>query len=127
MQEIAQDVTVKLGEDRPGAIAQVFEVVAGSGLNIEGYATIEGLLHFVTRDAAAARDALRRAGIRSSRQRDVLVVRAPNRVGAAARMLRRAADAGINVHFTYVAANDRIVIGAERLEALAALDLGGAV
>jgi hypothetical protein len=125
MQEFAQDVTVDLKQDQPGTLAAVLEVVAAAKLNIEGYAAIEGLLHFVTKDASAARLALQRAGVRVSRQREVLVVDAPNRVAAAARILRRIAEAGINVYFTYVAANDRVVIGAEKLEEVARLDLSG--
>lgn len=125
MQELAQDLTVNLQEDRPGQIARVLGVVAAAGLNVEGYAAIEGLLHFVTLDASAARHALLRAGVLVRRQRNVLVVNAPNRVGTAARIFQRAADAAINVDFSYVAANDRVVIGTDQLEALAALDLGG--
>lgn len=123
MAELAQDVTVSLGDDRPGAIAHVLEIVASAGLNVEGFAVIEGLMHFVTKDAAAARNALAAAGVLVKRQRDVLVVSAPNQRGNAARLLRRIAEAGINVSFTYVAANDRLIIGADRLDDLAALNL----
>jgi hypothetical protein len=123
MVEFAQDLTVSLDEDRPGALAGLFAVVARNGLNIEGYAFIEGLLHFLTRDAPGARRALEAAGIRVRRQRDVLVVPGENQTGKAAAILLRIADAGANIHFSYVAAGDRVVIGAERLTELAGLQL----
>jgi hypothetical protein len=119
----AQDVTVSLGDDRPGAIAHVLAVLAAADLNLEGFAVIEGLMHLVTTDASVARRALEGAGVRVRRQCDVLVVDAPNAVGAAALVFRRISDAGINVSFTYVAANDRVVIAVDRFHELAMLDL----
>ena len=123
MVEFAQDLTISLEEDRPGALAGVFAIVARHNLNIEGYAFIEGLLHFLTRDVSAARNALEGAGIRVRRQRKVLVVPGDNQVGKAAAILGRIAEIGVNIHFSYVAAGDRVVIGAERLEELADLQL----
>jgi hypothetical protein len=123
MVEFAQDLTVSLDQDRPGALAGLFGIVARHDLNIEGYAFIEGLLHFLTTDATAARRALEGAGVRVRRQREVLVVNGRNQVGKAAAILGRIADAGVNIHFSYVAAGDRVVIGAERLEDLADLHL----
>jgi hypothetical protein len=125
MVEFAEDLTVGLEEDRPGALAAVFALVARANLNIEGYAFIEGLLHVLATDASAARTALEGAGVRVRRQRKVLVVDGENRVGKAAGILLRIAEVGANVHFSYVAAGDRVVIGAERLEELAGLGLDG--
>ena len=125
MHEFAQDITVSLDEDRPGALAGIFEIISRADINIEGYAVIEGLLHFLTKDGAAARDRLQQAGVRVRRQRDVFVVYVPNRVGGAAEVFRRIADAGINVHFSYVVADNRLVIGADSIAALAELRLGG--
>lgn len=125
MREFAQDLTIALQEDKPGALAGVLAVVARANLNIEGYAEIEGLVHLLTENATAARQALERAGVRVRRQRQVLVVDAPNRVGTAACIFRRIADSGINIHFSYVAAGDRVVIGADRLDELSDLGLDG--
>jgi hypothetical protein len=123
MWSFAQDLTIGLQEDRPGALARVLAVLAAARLNVEGYAMIEGLLHVLAQDVTAAREALERAGVRVRRQRAVLVVEAANEVGKAAGIFRRIADAGINVHFSYVAAGDRVVIGADRLDELADLPL----
>ncbi|HET7039129.1 MAG TPA: hypothetical protein VFH97_04535 [Gemmatimonadales bacterium] len=125
MWSFGQDLTISLQEDKPGALARVLAVLAAARLNVEGYAEIEGLLHVLADDAAAAREALERAGVRVRRQRAVLVVGAANEVGKAAGIFRRIADAGINVHFSYVAAGDRMVIGADRLNELADMPLEG--
>jgi hypothetical protein len=125
MWSLAQDLTIALQEDRPGALAQVLAVLAAARLNVEGYAEIEGLVHLLPEDVTAAREVLERAGVRVRRQRAVLVVDAANEVGKAAGIFRRIADAGINIHFSYVAAGDRVVIGADRLNELADLPLDG--
>jgi hypothetical protein len=125
MWSFAQDLTIALQEDRPGALAQVLAVLAAARLNVEGYAEIEGLVHLLPEDVTAAREVLERAGVRVRRQRAVLVVDAANEVGKAAGIFRRIADAGINIHFSYVAAGDRVVIGADRLNELADLPLDG--
>ncbi len=126
MHEFAQDVTVRLEEDRAGSLAGVLEVIAGAEINLEGYALIEGLLHFLTKDASAAREALEKAGVRVRRQRAVLGVHADNEIGSAARIFRRIADAELNIHFTYVLADNRIVVGADSLATLVDLQLSGA-
>lgn len=125
MHEFAEDLTVILEEDRPGMLAEVLEIIACADVNVEGYAIIEGLLHFLTKDGSMAREVLQRAGVRVRRQREVFVVYVPNRVGGAAKVFRLIAEAGINVHFSYVLADNRLVIGADSLSTLAELQLGG--
>ncbi len=44
-----------------------------------------------------------------------------DRPGVAAGIFRRIADAGVNVNFTYVATNNRIVVGANDLQKVAEL------
>jgi hypothetical protein len=126
MVEFAEDLTISLEQDRPGALGEVFRIVARANLNVEGYAFIEGLLHLLTRDASAARMALEASGIRVRRQRQVLVVDGENQIGKAAAILVRIAGAGANIFFSYVAAGDRVVIGAERQKELADLRLDSA-
>ena len=92
-----------------------------------GYADIGGVVHLLTKDVTAARRALETAGIPVQRDQQVLVVQIENPPGAAAKILRRIADAGMNVHFSYVAANNRLVIGVTSLRKAADLRLGGAV
>ena len=83
-----------------------------AGININGYAEIEGTLHLLTADAPAARSALEAAGLKVAREADAAVADVTDRPGVAARIFRQIADANVNVDFSYVATNNRIVIGA---------------
>lgn len=112
MHTLAKDFTVKLQEDRPGAIARAFEAIAKAGVNIEGYAEIEGTLHVLTSDPSSARRALESAGLKVSREEDAVVAEVANRPGVAASIFRRIADANVNVTFSYLATGNRIVVGA---------------
>ena len=124
MQNLGTDLTLRLQQDRPGALANVAEALAQAGLNIDGYAEIEGIVHLLTKDAAVARRALEKAGIPVESEQQVLVVEVENHVGAAAHTLRRIADAEVNVHFSYVAANNRLVLGVKNVHKAAELQLG---
>jgi hypothetical protein len=127
MQAFAKDLTVSLQENRPGMLARAFEAICGAHLNVDGYAEVEGTLHLLTRNAAAVRQALATAGLPASDERDVLVLDVADRPGVAAAVFRRIADAGINVHFSYVGTNNRLVIGTDNPHKVAGLGLGGIV
>jgi hypothetical protein len=115
MPTLAKDFTVKLQNDRPGTLAKAFDAVANAGINIEGYAEIEGTLHVLTQDAAATRKALESAGLTVAREEDVVVADVVDRPGVAASIFRQIADANVNVTTSYVATNNRIVVGAANL------------
>src|SRR5262249_33435564 len=112
MHTLAKDFTVKLQEDRPGAIAKAFEAIAKAGVNIDGYAEIEGTLHVLTKDAASTRKALDSAGLRIAGEADAVIADVADRPGVAASIFRRIADANVNVTFSYVATQTRVVVGA---------------
>lgn len=112
MHTLAKDFTVKLQEDRPGAIARAFEAIGKAGVNIEGYAEIEGTLHVLTNDPGPARRALESAGLKIAREEDAVLAEVANRPGVAAAIFRRIADANVNVTFSYVATGNRLVVGA---------------
>jgi hypothetical protein len=119
---LGSDLSVELQQNRPGMLARAAEAIASGGLNIEGFAEVDGTLHLLTGDARTARHALEAAGLRVSGERDVLVVRIEDRFGAAAEVFGRLASAGVNVRHTYVASGHRIVIAADDpAQALAAL------
>lgn len=67
----------------------------------------------LTRDAPAAQRALRAVGIRVREERQVIVIGVDDQPGVAAKVFRRIADAGINVDFSYVANQNRMVIGTD--------------
>ncbi len=111
--KVATELAVSLHEDRPGLLAKAAEAIASGGLNIDGFAEVDGVLHLLTSSPRSARHALAAAGLTVIREREVLVAHAENRPGAAARIFRRLADAGVNVAYTYLASGDRLVIAAE--------------
>jgi len=119
---LGTDLSVELQQNRPGMLARAAEAIASGGLNLEGFAEVDGTLHLLTADPRSARHALEAAGLRVSGERDVLVVRIEDRSGAAASVFGRLAGAGVNVLHTYVASGHRIVIAAdEPAKALGAL------
>ena len=107
------DLSVDLQQNRPGMLARAAEAIASGGLNLEGFAEVEGTLHILTAEARSARLALEAAGLGISAECDVLVVRVEDRAGAAAEVFSRLALAGVNVRYTYVASGHRIVIAAD--------------
>ncbi len=121
MQKIGKDLTVSLQEDRPGRLAKAIDAIARARINIDGYAEIEGILHVLPKNAAAARRALEAAGFEVRGEQKVLVMDVKDRPGVAADIFRPIAEAGVNVNFTYIAANNRIVIGASDLRKVAEL------
>ncbi len=121
MHNLAKDLTVMLQTDRPGTLAKAIEAIAKAGINIDGYAEVEGILHVLTKDSTAARRALEAAGFQVRGEQQVLVIDVEDRPGVAADIFRRIADAGVNVNFTYVATNNRIVVAANNLQKVAEL------
>ena len=110
---LGTDLSVALGENRPGVLARAAEAIASGGLNLEGFAEVDGTLHVLTCDPHSARLALEAAGLEVSGEREVLVVRIEDRSGAAAEVFGRLASAAVNVRYTYVASGHRVVIAAD--------------
>jgi hypothetical protein len=121
MQKLARDLTINLGTDKPGAIAKATEAIAKAGINLEGYAEIKGTLHALTADAPRTRRALEEAGLKVTDESEVAVMDVEDRPGIAAGIFRRIADADVNVDFSYVAANNRMVVGSKNLKKLTEL------
>jgi len=129
MEKLAKDLTVNLKADKPGAIAKATEAIAKAGVNLEGYCESKGILHALIPDATRARKALEEAGFDVSDEREVVVVDVEDRPGTAAAIFRRIADANVNVDFSYLGANNRMVIAAKdvkKLTELFSLEAAGA-
>ena len=118
---LAKDLAVDLREDRPGMLARAAESIASGGLNLDGFAEVEGILHILTSDPKSARFALEAVGLRVVDEREVVVVQVEDRAGAAAEVFGRLAAAEINIAYTYVASRNRLIIAAE--ESLKAAEL----
>jgi len=112
MHKIARDLTVELGGDRPGTLGRALEAIAKTGINLDGFAEVAGILHVLTADPARTRRALESGGFTIARDDEVVVVELPDRPGIAASLFKQLADANVNVNFTYVATNNRVSIGA---------------
>jgi hypothetical protein len=113
MTNLATDLTLTLTADRPGTLAAVLEAVAKARVNIEGYAEVEGILHLLVKDSAATRRALEGAGFQVREEKEVVLLDVQDKPGVAAGIFRRIADANVNVNFSYLATNNRIIVGAE--------------
>ena len=110
---MARDLTVRLTEDRPGALAGIVQALNRSGVNIEGIAEIEGVVHVLARDPGAARSALRARGYQIERELEVLVMPMTDRPGELTMIIQRLAEASVNVRFIYLATSTRVVIGTD--------------
>jgi hypothetical protein len=115
---VAADLAVTLAENRPGALARAITTIAGAGINIDGYAEMNGVVHVLTTELAAARRCLSEAGFREIQEQDVVVVPVENEPGAAALVFQRIADAHINVRYSYMATGNRLVIASGSAQAV---------
>jgi hypothetical protein len=121
MANLATDLSLTLTADRPGTLAAVLEAVAKARVNIEGYAEVGGILHLLVKDSAATRRALEGAGFQVREEKEVVLLDVQDKPGVAAGIFRRIADANVNVNFSYLATNNRIIIGAESAQKVADL------
>ncbi len=110
---MGRDLTVRLTADRPGELARVVETLSRSGINIEGFAEIDGVVHVLARDPSAARAALRAGGYTIEGELEVLLLPMPDRPGELSMIMQRLADASVNLRFVYLATDTRVVIGAD--------------
>ena len=120
---VGRDITVKLGDDRPGALAALVQALSRSGVNIDGIAEVDGIVHVLARDPSAARAALRAGGYTVEGELEVVVLPMPDRPGELSMVMQRLAEAGVNLRFVYLATGTRVVIGADDItRARAALE-----
>lgn len=101
----AREFSVLL-EDRPGSLADLTQALGEGGVNIEAIAAIpsggKGDVRIVIGDAAGARQALQRAGLKVAGEREILLVDLEHRPGELARVTRKLGDAGVNIDAVYV-------------------------
>lgn len=111
---MATDLTIRL-VNQPGTLAQASDVLGRAGINIEGacgyVAGGQGVYHVLVTDAERARRALIDAGFEIQDERRVAVVEVENRPGAGAALLRRVADAQVNIDLLYTTLDGRLVLG----------------
>jgi hypothetical protein len=118
---LATDLTVAL-IDRPGSLARASDVLGRAGVNIEGacgyVSDDQGVYHVLVLDVERARRALIDAGFELREERQVVLTPVDNTPGAAAALLRRLADAEVNVDLLYLTMDGRLVIGGPDVPAI---------
>src|SRR2546425_13360906 len=105
---MATDLTVSL-INRPGTLAQASDTLGRAGINIDGACGFvcagQGVYHVLVEDAERARRALIDSGFEIQEERQVVIAPIENTPGAAAAVLRRVAEAGLNVDLLYMASD----------------------
>ncbi len=108
------DLTIGL-VDQPGTLGDASDALGRAGVNIEGACGYvcdgRGIYHVLVQDAERARRALIDSGFEIQAERSVEVVEIEDRPGEAARLLRRIADAGVNLDILYTTLDGRVVLG----------------
>ena len=115
---LASDLAVTLENDRPGMLVQAIGCVSGAGINIDGYAEMNGVVHVLTPDLNAARQCLHEHGFRIVQEQQVVLVPVADEPGAAARVFQKIAEAHINVRYSYLATGNRLVIATDDPQAV---------
>ena len=120
MAHVATDLAVTLPEDRPGMLSRAVTAVSAAGINLEGHAEMDGVVHVLTTDSERTRGALEAAGFRVVKEQQVVLVAVEDRPGSAANVFRRIADAKVNIRFSYLATGNRLVVAADKMQELIA-------
>lgn len=106
--------------NRPGALAQAGETLGQAGISIEGGGMFVigdiGIANFLVTDAAASRSCLEAAGVVVLREDDVVMLRLDQEEpGQLGKLLRRLAQAEVNVLTQYSDHNHQLVLVVEDL------------
>lgn len=103
-------------------LALIGEILGAAGVNIEGLCltTFKGrsVIHFVVKDAAAAKHVLEASGIRITEISEVFVLDKDDkditgRPGSFGEICRTLADHNIKINFGYPAENNRFIFGVD--------------
>ena len=113
MAHLAADLAVTLADDRPGMLARAINCVSASGINIDGYAEMNGVVHVLATDLEHTKQCLLDGGFKLVQQQQVVLVPVADEPGAAARVFQQIAEAHINVRYSYLATRNRLVIASD--------------
>jgi hypothetical protein len=126
---MAFDLAIDI-ENSPGALAEVAAAISDAGVNIAAATCVgpgeRAELHILVPHAEAVRHMLAISHVAVTREREVVVVEVQDCPGVLADLTRKIAKAGVNLDLVYVATRNRVVFGADDLDALrAALGVAG--
>lgn len=101
-----EEIIIHQQEDRPGALAEVGELLGKNGVNIETLAASnhlgDGVIHLVVDDGDDAGELLKMNGFKVDAVRPVLSVTLDDKPGELGAYCRRLQDAGIDISAAYV-------------------------
>lgn len=93
-------------DDRPGVLAEIGELLGGSGVNIETLSAStfqgRGVIHLVVDDGEDAGEVLASRGFTVEASRPVLTTTLDDRPGELGRYCKRLADQGVQISAAYV-------------------------
>jgi hypothetical protein len=102
---------------RPGTLAAASAALGAAGINIEGQCAFvcegQGVYHLLVSDAERGRRALIDAGFDILTERRVVLSPVEDRPGAAAAILGRVAELGVNIDLVYLTADGQLVRGGD--------------
>ena len=109
-----KDMAIAL-ENRPGALAEMGDVLGRAGHSIEGGGAFvvngHGVAHFLFEDGAAAQNALEAAGTHVLKVNDVLVQRLNQALpGQLGKFTRRMAEASVNIEVLYSDHDHKLIL-----------------
>jgi len=111
-------------DNSPGKLAEVAAAISDAGVNIAAATCVgpgeRAELHILVPHAAAAEHLLAISHVAVTREREVIVIDVEDRPGVLADLTRKIAAAGVNLDLVYVATRNRVVFGADNLNALRA-------
>jgi hypothetical protein len=121
---MAVDLVIDV-ENTPGALAKVTSAISDAGVNIAAATCVgpaeRAELHILVKHAEAARHSLALShDVTIAREREVVVVNVEDTPGVLADLTRKIALAGVNIDLVYVATGNRVIFGADDIEALKA-------
>lgn len=117
-----EQITVMV-ENRPGALADVCEILGRNGINIRAISAESlgegGIIRLITEDAESAKRALQGAWYKFIVS-EVLPIKLPDKPGELAKVARKLANARINVECIYILGREKgtteIALKVDKLE-----------
>jgi len=117
-----KDIAVIL-ENRPGALADMGEILGKNGINMEGLCGIphndEAIIHILVEDETVTRYVLESAGFKVSAVREVLVLdigHIAGKPGSGGKLARKIGNVGVNIDLIYLAEHNKIVVGVDDIK-----------
>ena len=114
-----KDIAIVI-ENRPGALADMGEILGKNGINMEGLCGIpindKGIIHILVEDDTVARFVLEEAGFEISGVREVIVHDIgpiAGKPGTGGKIARKIGNLGVNIDLIYLGEHNKLVIGVD--------------